>query len=227
MLGIPTFEEQFTKLDELETHEERLIKVLEIYLKNFPVSNVYLCRYSPIGFLGEGVIALEDNELRYIHNERYDVRTVPAIMTAIKEKRAVFVGRKDLFKITSSNYILNKNLSGFLVSPILQRGNVIAFIYNYIFENIDIKDDLLESIAQFSKEVGERINETYAEQKLLSKREFEVMKQIADGISTKEIATNLSLSELTIKQYVKLARAKLGASNRAHAIANMYRLGIL
>lgn len=226
-MEIPTFAEQFAEINQQETHEEKLIKVLEIYLENFPLNNAYLCRYSSIGFLGEGVIAVKSNELHYIHDERYDVRTVPAIMTAIQEKRANFVSGKDLFKITSSNYILSNGLSAFLVTPMLQRGNVIAFIYSYLYENLEIADELLESISTFSKKVGESIHETYVEQNLLSKREFEVMKQIANGFSTKEVAANLSLSELTVKQYVKLARDKLNATNRAHAVANMYRLGIL
>ncbi|WP_087972056.1 response regulator transcription factor [Oceanobacillus rekensis] len=228
MIEIPTFSEQFTKVKEQETHEGKLIVVLETFLDYFPVDNAYLFRFSSIGVLGEGVIAIEYNRIHYIHEQRYDVRTVPAIMTSIQEKRASFLSGKELFKITSSNHILSNEITAFLVTPILKRGNVIAFIYSNCFKDEErIDDDLLDSITLFSKRVGELIHETYAEQHLLSKREFEVMKEIANGFSTKEIAVSLSISELTVKQYVKLARNKLNASNRAHAVANMYRLGIL
>ncbi|EFI69348.1 LuxR C-terminal-related transcriptional regulator [Lysinibacillus capsici] len=39
----------------------------------------------------------------------------------------------------------------------------------------------------------------------LSKRELEVMRQVAQGDSTKEIVDVMKLSELTITQYVKSA----------------------
>ncbi len=53
------------------------------------------------------------------------------------------------------------------------------------------------------------------------------MEHIANGCSIKEIVESLSISEVTVKQYVKMARDKLQATNRAHAVATMFRLGIL
>ncbi|WP_425435855.1 response regulator transcription factor [Oceanobacillus senegalensis] len=54
-----------------------------------------------------------------------------------------------------------------------------------------------------------------------------LMEHIANGCSIKEIVESLSISEVTVKQYVKMARDKLQATNRAHAVATMFRLGIL
>ena len=53
------------------------------------------------------------------------------------------------------------------------------------------------------------------------------MKRIAWGDSTKEMAYSLGISEFTIKQYVKFAIKKLGAQNRAQAVAELFRKGIL
>ncbi|WP_421052414.1 response regulator transcription factor [Lysinibacillus capsici] len=61
----------------------------------------------------------------------------------------------------------------------------------------------------------------------LSKRELEVMRQVAQGDSTKEIADVMQLSELTITQYVKSAIKKLRAKNRSHAISILYQEGII
>ncbi|WP_427108358.1 response regulator transcription factor [Lysinibacillus xylanilyticus] len=61
----------------------------------------------------------------------------------------------------------------------------------------------------------------------LSKRELEVMMQVANGDSTKEIANIMDLSELTINQYVKSAIKKLKAKNRSHAINLLYQHGII
>ncbi|QKY70287.1 response regulator transcription factor [Lentibacillus sp. CBA3610] len=149
-------------------------------------------------------------------------------MTGIQEKRATFVSGKDLIKITSSHHIISSEITAFLVMPILQRGNVIGFVYSHKFTDQKMfDDDLLNSISLYGEKAGELVRETYDEQQLLSKREFEVMKGVANGLLTKEIAESYSISELTVKQYIKLARNKLNASNRAHAVAKMFRLGIL
>ncbi|MFJ9500680.1 response regulator transcription factor [Brevibacillus centrosporus] len=60
---------------------------------------------------------------------------------------------------------------------------------------------------------------------VLSKRDLEVMRRIAWGENTMEMADSMSISEFTVKQYIKSAIKKLGAQNRSHAIGEMYRRG--
>lgn len=228
MIFVPTFSEELEMIEQETTHEGKLIAMLEAYMNAFPVDNAYLFRYSPIGFLGEGVIALENNQIRYIHEERYDVRTLPAIMTGIQKKEASFICDKELIKITPSNHIIKKEITAFLVTPILQRGNVNAFIYSNQFTDKEKVDaELLDSLSLFGKKSGELIYETHVEKNLLSKREFEVMKDVSNGLIIKEIAALHMISQSTVEQYIKQARKKLNASNREHAVALMFRLGIL
>ncbi|GED29970.1 hypothetical protein BCE02nite_11110 [Brevibacillus centrosporus] len=51
------------------------------------------------------------------------------------------------------------------------------------------------------------------------------MRRIAWGENTMEMADSMSISEFTVKQYIKSAIKKLGAQNRSHAIGEMYRRG--
>ena len=53
---------------------------------------------------------------------------------------------------------------------------------------------------------------------VLTNREREVLHGIRAGQSNKEIASDLSLSEVTVKHHIKSLRGKLGARNRAHAV---------
>jgi DNA-binding NarL/FixJ family response regulator len=53
----------------------------------------------------------------------------------------------------------------------------------------------------------------------LSPRETEVLRLIADGMSSKQVATDLGISETTVKTYLRQLFEKLGASHRAHAVA--------
>ena len=52
----------------------------------------------------------------------------------------------------------------------------------------------------------------------ITKREYEVLQQIASGLSNKEIAEKLFLSESTIKTHVSSLLVKLNAKRRTQAI---------
>lgn len=61
----------------------------------------------------------------------------------------------------------------------------------------------------------------------LTHRERQVLGLVAEGKTDAEIGAKLFLSRETIKTHNKTVRAKLGARNRAHAVHNAHRLGIL
>jgi DNA-binding CsgD family transcriptional regulator len=61
----------------------------------------------------------------------------------------------------------------------------------------------------------------------LSEREREVLRLVAEGLPTKQIARNLSISERTVKFHVTSIFHKLGADNRAQAVALAAQRGLL
>jgi DNA-binding NarL/FixJ family response regulator len=61
----------------------------------------------------------------------------------------------------------------------------------------------------------------------LSPREIEVLRLIATGSSNKMIADQLSISEATAKSHVANILSKLGANDRAHALAIAMKRGII
>lgn len=52
----------------------------------------------------------------------------------------------------------------------------------------------------------------------LTRREWEVLKLLRDGVDTTEIADRLLLSPVTVRRHISTTLAKLGASSRAEAI---------
>jgi len=62
---------------------------------------------------------------------------------------------------------------------------------------------------------------------VLSPRQREVLELLAAGLSGKEIATRLALSESTVKSYRKALYAKLRAGRRSQALANARRMSLL
>ena len=61
----------------------------------------------------------------------------------------------------------------------------------------------------------------------LSAREREVLRLVADGLPTKQIARALAISERTVKFHVASILRKLGADNRAQAVALAAQRGLL
>jgi ATP/maltotriose-dependent transcriptional regulator MalT len=62
---------------------------------------------------------------------------------------------------------------------------------------------------------------------LLSAREREVLALVANGLSDREIAAQLFLSQHTVHRHVANIRHKLGRGSRTAAVAEASRLGLL
>lgn len=61
----------------------------------------------------------------------------------------------------------------------------------------------------------------------LSRRERDVVRLVAAGASNREIGQALGLTEETVKSYMRTILPKLGANDRAHAVAICIQRGIL
>lgn len=61
----------------------------------------------------------------------------------------------------------------------------------------------------------------------LAPREREVVSLLAEGFADKQIASRLGLSETTVKGYLRSAYEKLGASDRAQAVAIAIRSRVI
>lgn len=70
-------------------------------------------------------------------------------------------------------------------------------------------------------------NEANLKQTGISKREYEVLELLADGLSNQEIAEKLFVSNSTVKTHVSNVLAKLDASRRTEAIAKAKNLRII
>ena len=62
---------------------------------------------------------------------------------------------------------------------------------------------------------------------ILTPREIEARRMIAEGLGNKEIAAKLKISDHTVKFHISSTFAKLGATNRAEAVTLGIRLGLI
>ncbi len=61
----------------------------------------------------------------------------------------------------------------------------------------------------------------------LSKREREILQKVADGATTRQVATELGISPHTVKTHLERIFEKLSANDRAQAVAIAIRSGIV
>ena len=74
--------------------------------------------------------------------------------------------------------------------------------------------------------IAERLAERMGSQEL-TPREFEVLKQIVDGKSNKEIGAELDISEATVKTHINSLLGKLGVTDRTQAATAAIRRGMV
>jgi DNA-binding NarL/FixJ family response regulator len=96
-----------------------------------------------------------------------------------------------------------------------------------------LRSDLLDTIRavhagkrRIPPEIASEIAE-HAIDDTLSGREIDVLRRVGAGFSNKHIATQLSISEGTVKAHMKSIMAKLSARDRTHAVMIGVKRGIL
>ncbi|WP_191090762.1 helix-turn-helix domain-containing protein [Niallia endozanthoxylica] len=219
------------QLADITSSEERIIQLLQIYVELFPVKNALLFRYSPLGHLAEGIVSIDSTGINYIFSIRDDVRSLPGIFSAIHEYQAKYIPSQDYLTQLGSKYIPNSDsLYSVLVVPICTGSTVIGYICSNEFdEEVMFHQDLLSDFTRFGNLSGKlfkltsKIDSTHG----LSKRELEVMEELAKGGVIKQLVDILGISETTIKQYVKSVIKKLGVQNRTQAVAELVRRGVI
>ncbi|MBF0716158.1 response regulator transcription factor [Gemelliphila palaticanis] len=86
-------------------------------------------------------------------------------------------------------------------------------IYNVLNGNKEYSPELMESIFENSN--------------ILTSQELEILKLVAQGLSNKEIAECLHLSNGTVRNYISNILTKLDVANRVLAVNKAVELGIL
>jgi DNA-binding NarL/FixJ family response regulator len=96
-----------------------------------------------------------------------------------------------------------------------------------------LRRELLETIRavhaghrRIPPEVATQLAEHAVDEQLTS-REIEVLRLIAAGNANKLVASELSITEETVKGHVKNILSKLGANDRTHAVTIAIRRGII
>lgn len=82
-------------------------------------------------------------------------------------------------------------------------------------------------LRQLLAEQDSKKNEPPEENSILSKREYQILVLVAQGLSNKEIANNLNLSRYTVESHIKHIYRKLEVCTRTKAVGAARSLGLL
>lgn len=88
----------------------------------------------------------------------------------------------------------------------------------------DLVGTLLGAMGRLQRDVLDPRGLTFT---ALTKREIEVLRLVADGFDTAEVARQLSYSERTIKNVIHDVMMRLNLRNRTHAVAYALRQGLI
>jgi DNA-binding NarL/FixJ family response regulator len=102
----------------------------------------------------------------------------------------------------------------------------------YLLKSL-IRTDLLDAIRcvhagqrRIPREVADGLAE-HVHDDALSSRELEVLRRVAAGNSNRRVATQLGISEDTVKAHMKNILSKLAANDRTHAVTIALKRGII
>ncbi|CAA9252764.1 MAG: hypothetical protein AVDCRST_MAG41-1953 [uncultured Corynebacteriales bacterium] len=105
---------------------------------------------------------------------------------------------------------------------VIEAVRAVAGGYAYLAPSVTAK--LLDGLASVAPAVPREYRERLQS---LTDREREVLRLIARGRSTAEVADELHLSRATVKSHVSHALPKLGVQDRAQAVAFAHRAGLV
>jgi DNA-binding NarL/FixJ family response regulator len=118
-------------------------------------------------------------------------------------------------------------VSGERVEPVDRAVGLLIGADDYVIKPFDA-DELLARIRRaIARTRPERTVSAAPRELGLTKREREVLEELAEGLTGAEIAAKLVISPKTVDSHVQRILAKLGVHSRAHAIALAYQSGLI
>lgn len=193
----------------------------------FSFQRASLFSYSKMSGIGEGLFACTKDVCYPMHFMKEDIRAIPPIHQAITHTEPLFLTLRHTKSSIPEKYIKQFSLSSLAVVPISINEIVIGFViadWNKHERPVTHKD-LLKLSYFLQLAVNERQKSIL--HCPISKRESEALQHLANGLSMKQIAPLMGVSEFTVRDYISSTIRKLGVNHRTEAVAMALRSGII
>ncbi|MDQ0218831.1 response regulator transcription factor [Peribacillus cavernae] len=220
--------EYMEKIAEVSDVRKKAEWMMRGCIQFFPFQRASLFTYSPLSHTGEGIFLIENDKMVSLEAVKDDVRPIFPLFQALTRNKPVFINREDILNSFPDKYVRHFELSTLAIVPISLVNIVVGFVLvdSYIGEYPFTKN-YLSLLSYYFKRMTVPFFPSFPEKNTLSKRETEVLQHLANGYLMKEMASMMSVSEYTVRDYISSVVRKLGVNHRAEAVAVGMRKGII
>jgi DNA-binding CsgD family transcriptional regulator len=116
-----------------------------------------------------------------------------------------------------------------VVIPAMSGGEVLAVVELLSAEQGELEERLMRSLTGIGYELGQFLARRRGELEpaVLTPREIEVLELAAQGLSARRSAERLGVSAATVRTHLENIYAKLGVTDKASAVADALRQGLI
>lgn len=162
----------------------------------------------------KGKFKVFHNQLGFLHNLIYEA-----------------VAKVNLYGIEAGVKVLIKSLKEAekdkIVLPFAENADYILPILYEIKNRNEIDEIYLEHVIETSEHYSKTIRRMKNNPSRLTKRETEVLKLLAEGLTRAEISSELCISISAVKRYIEAIYKKLNVNNKISAVLSARKLNIL
>ena len=116
--------------------------------------------------------------------------------------------------------------SGFLLKD-LRKGQLVRAVHQAAAGDLVIDPSITKRLVEKIVDTKRARTEALTALKRLTEREVEVLRLMGRGLTNAELATELSVSESTVKTHVARVLDKLELRDRVHAVILSYEIGLM
>lgn len=212
------------------------------FVSHLPFQRCAVFTYLPEAHSGQGLWGI-DVDIPQIQSIIEKVERIPAIQKAVITKSPYYVS--EATNEFPQQYVDQFRLHSTVVIPLISNSTVVGTVIADQGADSQFQVDLetLATAKIFAYDTGNMLKKYFSRSRTLpsgqpfptessgghsvTPREVEVLTHMAEGLTMKEIAEKLYISEFTVRDHITSITKKLGAKNKTHAVASAMRLGII
>ena len=203
-----------------ENSAQKISELLIQCVTRHQCSYAQVYRYSHFDNLVEGFLEINAaKELSKPADQRDTLLSMPLLYLRLRECKPLFLDARMLATSIPPKYNLSPNVKFVATLPI-QKGKILIGLLVAHF-NFELSEQQQIELIRFAEYASNQII-VQSKQKNVTKqfspRELETIHFIAEGWTTLEIAEFFTISEATVKHYIKTFMRKSNTYNRSHAV---------